>query len=100
MVESRIDAELDGGNRAIAGSHIGAVTTRLQRTLASRRDIGEIAQAVYAELAPVFDAPIWLMGIYNSTTRTVNVVWQMHAGQELPGGTFPLGNGVTSLVIR
>jgi PAS domain-containing protein len=30
----------------------------------------------------------------------VQVVWQVHRGRELPGGSFPLGNGFTSQVIR
>jgi PAS domain-containing protein len=30
----------------------------------------------------------------------VDVVWQVHAGDELPGGQFPLGHGPTSQAIR
>jgi PAS domain-containing protein len=30
----------------------------------------------------------------------VRVIWQTHQGEELPGGQFPLGKGVTSQVLR
>ena len=67
---------------------------------ATHRDIQAVMRAVHGELSQALDAPICLCGVFDAPTQTVEVVWQVHAGQELPGGSFPLGNGFTSQVIR
>jgi PAS domain-containing protein len=46
------------------------------------------------------DVTICFFGVYDAPGQTVEVVWQMHNGAELPGGSFPLGRGPTSQVIR
>jgi GAF domain-containing protein len=70
------------------------------RAFAGPLDMRGIAQAVHNALDPVLGAPIWFLGRYDQARQSVEVVWQMHAGVELPGGSFPLGNGFTSRVIR
>jgi PAS domain-containing protein len=57
-------------------------------------------RCVHRELAAERDAPICLFAAFDAPTQTVEVVWQIHNGHELPGGSFPLGNGFTSQVIR
>jgi signal transduction histidine kinase len=46
------------------------------------------------------DATIFFLGLYDPTSQTVEVVWQNENGRELPGGSFPLGKGFTSQVLR
>jgi GAF domain-containing protein len=57
-------------------------------------------RAVYAELARALDVTICFFGMYDAASQSVEVVWQMHYGRELPGGRFPLGQGPTSRAIR
>ncbi len=46
------------------------------------------------------DATIFFLGLYDPASETVEVVWQIENGHELPGGSFPLGKGFTSDVLR
>jgi PAS domain S-box-containing protein len=46
------------------------------------------------------DATIFFLGLYDPGSETVEVVWQIENGKELPGGSFPLGKGFTSDVLR
>jgi len=46
------------------------------------------------------EATIFFLGLYEPGSQTVEVVWQIENGAELPGGSFPLGKGPTSQVIR
>src|SRR5947207_12973587 len=64
------------------------------------RDIPLVMRAVHAELQRVLDARICMCGVFDPATQVVEIVWQIHDGEELPGGSFPLGNGFTSRVIR
>jgi PAS domain S-box-containing protein len=45
------------------------------------------------------DATIFFLGLYDEASQTVEVVWQVENGEELSGGSFPLGKGLTSQVI-
>jgi signal transduction histidine kinase len=45
------------------------------------------------------DATIFFLGLYDASSQTVEVVWQIENGKELSGGSFPLGTGLTSQVI-
>jgi len=46
------------------------------------------------------DASICFFGTYDAEAQRVDVVWQLQDGVELQGGSFPLGSGLTSQVIR
>ena len=72
----------------------------VSRAFARPLDMRGIAQTLHSALEPVLGAPIWFVGRYDQARQSVEVVWQMHDGVELPGGSFPLGNGFTSRVIR
>jgi signal transduction histidine kinase len=45
------------------------------------------------------DATIFFLALYDETSQTVKVVWQVENGKELSGGSFPLGNGLIGQVI-
>src|SRR5258708_32488104 len=73
---------------------------RLEEFAAGARDLAELFRAFYHDAARVMDATVFLFAVYDDAAKTVQVVRQMDRGVEHPGGSFPLGNGFTSEVIR
>ena len=81
---------------------------RAQLDLASRlsalgtdaRDLVELFRALHTETAGVMDATVFLFAVYDAASQTVTVVRQSDRGVEHEGGSFPLGKGFTSEVIR
>src|SRR5213594_3017611 len=63
-------------------------------------DFVELFGALYEETARVMDATVFLFAVYDEASETVQVVRQMDGGVEHEGGSFPLGKGFTSQVIR
>jgi PAS domain-containing protein len=55
---------------------------------------------MHRELARMIDASICFFAAYHAQEQRVEVLWQIQDGVELEGGSFPLGNGLTSQVIR
>ncbi|TMI10247.1 MAG: GAF domain-containing protein [Betaproteobacteria bacterium] len=76
------------------------LANRLGALAAGARDLAELFRALHEETARVMDATVFLFALYDETSATVQVVRQMDRGVEFPGGTFPLGKGFTSEVIR
>src|SRR3989454_11585845 len=76
------------------------LANRLGALAAGARDLAELFRALYDETARVMDATVFLFALYDEVSATVQVVRQMDRGVEYPGGTFPLGKGFTSEVIR
>src|SRR6266446_3151703 len=76
------------------------LANRLGALAAGARDLAELFTALYDETARVMDATVFLFALYDEASATVQVVRQMDRGVEYPGGTFPLGKGFTSEVIR
>ena len=60
----------------------------------------ELFRALHAETARAMDATVFLLALYDDASETVHVVRQSDRGVEHPGGSFPLGKGFTSEVIR
>jgi signal transduction histidine kinase len=73
---------------------------RVQRALAETRDVQQLFRLLHAEIGCVMDTTGFLLGIFDEPSQMVEVVGQMEAGLELPGGSFPLGHGFLSEVIR
>jgi PAS domain S-box-containing protein len=73
---------------------------RLGALGADARDLAELFRALYEEAARVVDATVFLFALYDEASETVEVVRQMDQGEEHEGGSFPLGKGFTSEVIR
>jgi PAS domain S-box-containing protein len=73
---------------------------RLATVAGDARDLAEVFRALYYETARVMDATVFLFAVYDEASETVQVVRQMDRGVEHPGGSFPLGEGFTSEVIR
>jgi signal transduction histidine kinase len=76
------------------------LASRLGTIGANARDLGELFRALYDETARVMDATVFLFATYDDASQTVHVVRQMDRGEEHHGGSFPLGKGFTSEVIR
>jgi PAS domain S-box-containing protein len=77
-----------------------ALASRLGALAAGARDLAELFRALYDETAGAMDATVFLFALYDEMSQTVQVVRQMDRGVEHAGGTFPLGKGFTSEVIR
>ena len=67
---------------------------------AEARDLTELFRALYDAAARVMDATVFFLALYDEASQTVQVVRQVDRGVEHPGGSFPLGKGFTSEVIR
>ena len=76
------------------------LASRLGALVAGARDLVELFRPLYDETARVMDATVFLFALYDEVSETVQVVHQMDRDVEYPGGTFPLGKGFTSEVIR
>src|SRR6267378_6459740 len=76
------------------------LASRLGALAADARDLGELFRALYDETARVMDATVFLFALYDEASETVEVVRQVDRGVEHEGGSFPLGKGFTSEVIR
>jgi PAS domain S-box-containing protein len=74
--------------------------SRLGVFAADLRDLTELFRVLYDGTARVMDATVFLFALYDEASETVQVVRQIDRGVEHPGGTFPLGKGFTSEVIR
>src|SRR5437868_13054459 len=77
-----------------------AVGRNLLQALAKSTDVEHLFQVLHRELSRVLDTTGFLLGVYDEASQMVEVVGQMEAGVELPGGSFPLGHGFLSEVIR
>ncbi|MBV9899055.1 MAG: GAF domain-containing protein [Chloroflexi bacterium] len=73
---------------------------RVQRALAQTHDLGQLFRQLHAEIGCVMDTTSFLLGLFDETSEMVEVVGQIEAGLELPGGSFPLGHGFLSEAIR
>jgi PAS domain S-box-containing protein len=76
------------------------LASRLEGLVADARDLAGLFRPLYDETARAMDATAFLFALYDEVSETVQVVHQMDRGVEYPGGTFPLGKGFTSEVIR
>jgi PAS domain S-box-containing protein len=72
----------------------------LPRDLRSSRDLGMLSNALRLRIVATLHPDTIMLGLYDNIGRTVEVVCQSELGVDLPGGSFPLGRGVTSDVIR
>src|SRR5207245_220675 len=57
-------------------------------------------RTLHGGVRELLDATIFFVALYDQPSQTVEVVWQIDSGIELGGGSFPLGSGFTSQVIR
>src|SRR5437588_11409556 len=77
-----------------------AAMNAVQQAVANSPDIERLFHALHSALAEVLDTRGLILGLYDDVSRMVEIVRQMEAGVELPGGCFPLGGGFRSDVIH
>jgi two-component system, OmpR family, phosphate regulon sensor histidine kinase PhoR len=70
------------------------------QAVARSKDLEHLFRLLHRELSRVLDTTGFLLGLYDEASQMVEVVGQIEAGVELPGGSFPLGHGFLSEVIR
>jgi diguanylate cyclase (GGDEF)-like protein/PAS domain S-box-containing protein len=70
------------------------------QAIARTGDLDELFATLRIEIASLITARLMFLALYDEASRTVEVVRQTDFEVEVPGGTFPLGGGVTSEVIR
>src|SRR5579864_7015549 len=70
-------------------------------TLVATQDPIELCRLIYQTVTRQMDATIFFLGLYDPTSQTLEVVWQVENGKELSGGSFPLrkGAGLSSRVV-
>ena len=62
-------------------------------------DLAELCRRLHQRVARRMDATIFFLGLYDATTQTVDVIWQVENGQTRSGGSIPLGTGLISDVV-
>jgi signal transduction histidine kinase len=72
----------------------------LPDALAAANDVEQLFRTLHAELGRVMDTTGFILGLHDDGSHMVDIVGQIEAGVELPGGSFPLGHGFLSEVIR
>jgi signal transduction histidine kinase len=72
----------------------------VSRALAGATDLDTIFATLHRELASALHADTCFLALYDDVSGTIEVVRQADFDHELPGGSFPIGNGLTSEVIR
>src|ERR1051326_2693434 len=63
-------------------------------------DLESLFASLSTAVEAAMDADTLFLAMYNGTSRMIDVVWQREADAVFPGGSFPLGDGLTSEVIR
>jgi hypothetical protein len=72
----------------------------ISQAIAQVASLEDLFRLLYRRLVQVLDVTGFILALYDEISQTVEVVRQIEAGIELPGGVFPLGSGFTSQVIR
>lgn len=96
MLSSLTASDVGERERRLRPEH----ANRLGALGADARDLAELFRVLHDETARAMDATVFLFALYDEASAIVEVVRQMDSGVEHPGGTFPLGKGFTSDVIR
>ncbi|MGI9146746.1 MAG: ATP-binding protein [Chloroflexota bacterium] len=72
----------------------------LSGAVARAADVVELFRATQRETIRALEAQTFFLALFDEASQMVEVVRQFESGVELAGGVFPLGNGLTSQVIR
>jgi len=72
----------------------------VSQALAQSADLEALFAVLHSSVRAALAADTLLLGLYDGVSRTIHVVRQGEFNAALPGGTFPLGHGLTSDVIR
>jgi signal transduction histidine kinase len=77
-----------------------SVMRAIQVALGHQPSIDALCRMLRQELAQVLDTTGFIVSLFDDASQMVDVMYQMEDGAELPTGSFPLGGGFISDVIR
>jgi signal transduction histidine kinase len=63
-------------------------------------DLEAVYRTLHQQIPELLPAETFFLALYDDASRTIEIVRQSDFGSELPGGSFPMGEGLTSQVIR
>jgi signal transduction histidine kinase len=78
--------------------HLRALRS-LGKTLARPLDMLELFRATQREIVHALNAEAFFIALYDEAGQSVEIVRHFESGEELAGGIFPMGSGLTSQVI-
>src|SRR6187401_2300956 len=73
--------------------------TDLGQALSRAVDLHTLFATLHRGVAASLSMDSFFLALYDEVSRTIEVVRQVERGTELPGGHFPIGEGVTSEAI-
>ena len=76
------------------------IVNRIGRVVGREHDLEQLAQSVHREIAPVFEADTFFIALVNEQERTIEFPFMIDEGQRTPSDPIPIGQGLTSTVIR
>jgi len=92
------NAEVFRTTRA-AAERLGIVN-RIGRAVAREDDLGQLAETVYREIAPVFEANSFFVALVNEEAQCIDFPVMIDEGKSAASESVPLGEGLTSIVIE
>jgi signal transduction histidine kinase len=95
---SVIITRASGSEAASLREHLRALRA-LGETLAGPLDMLELFRATQREIVPTLNADAFFIALYDEAGQSVEIIRHFESGEELAGGIFPIGSGLTSQVI-
>jgi len=77
-----------------------AIVNRIGRVVGRERDLERLGLIVHREIAPVFEADTFFIAMLNEDEGVVEFPFMVDEGERTPSDPIPLGDGLTSTVIR
>ena len=82
-----------------AAERLGIVN-RIGRAVAREDDLSKLAEIVYLEIAPVFEANTFFIALVDEEQITISFPFMVDEGKRVEIDSLPFGDGLTSTVIR
>ena len=82
-----------------AADRLGVVN-RIGRAVGRENDLGKLAEIVYREIAPVFEADTFFIALGSKDESTIDFPFMVDEGKRVDVDQIPFGEGLTSTVIR
>jgi PAS domain S-box-containing protein len=76
------------------------IVNRIGRAVGREHDLGQLAETVYREIAPVFEADTFYIALVNEEENSIEFPFMVDEGKRVDTDPFPMGEGLTSTVVR
>ncbi|MFC2078429.1 GAF domain-containing protein [Candidatus Bipolaricaulota bacterium] len=77
-----------------------SIVNRIGRAVGRETDLKQLAETVFLEIAPVFEADTFFIALVNEEDKLIEFPFMVDEGNRLDSETAPLGEGLTSTVVR